>query len=161
MSRCRLRPPTSQAARCVAPHLRYQEKLATWGTGASAGGEEDRQACWIPSLAMLVRQLHCDAQTMAAHEPMDHLEFRAKSPLAKQPYKSKARPKANAHGDTRKSERSCRHHQTPGLTESDGSEMCPQTHTISCTFRIPEWVVISRGRATLDLDAPPLPGRRT
>lgn len=48
VSRCRLRPPTSQAARCVAPHLRYQEKLATWGTGASAGEEENRQACWIP-----------------------------------------------------------------------------------------------------------------
>lgn len=37
VSRCRLRPPTSQAARCVAPHLRYQEKLAIRGTRASVG----------------------------------------------------------------------------------------------------------------------------
>lgn len=32
---------------------------------------------------MLVRQLRCDVQTMPAHEPMGHLESRAKSPLAK------------------------------------------------------------------------------
>lgn len=56
--------------------------------------------------------LRCDAQTMAAHEPMDHLEFRARSPLAKAGIQKQSEaPGRTLTGTHRKSERSCRHRQ--------------------------------------------------
>lgn len=77
-----------------------RESWQTRGTGAGAGEKKKKENEHVAfSLAMLVRQL----QTWAAHEPVDRLEFRAKSPLARTGIqKQKARPAQTLTGTRKK-----------------------------------------------------------
>lgn len=77
---------------------KLRESRQTRGTGAGVGKKEKIKHAAF-SLAMLVRQL----QTWAAHEPVDRLEFRAKSPLARAGIqKQKARPAQTLTGTRKK-----------------------------------------------------------